>query len=186
MDEQSDDILHTLFVRASQGDSDAFEQLYRELYTPVFRYIFRRLRHEQTAEDMAQTVFLNFFRKIQTLRTDNPRAYCFVAAKHALTDHWKKRKDLPLEGEGAGHLEIPDLSQDPTLGVIHSEQSRFIDQAMKELTPLQQEIIELSFFHQLSYAEISEVTGKQEGAIRQHRCRALKALRVHFQSQEDI
>jgi len=74
------------------GDSEAFEKLYRKYYKRVYSLCLRMLGDPTLAEDLAQEVFLQVFRKIGSFRGDS----AFTTWLHSLTVnqvlmHFRKR-----------------------------------------------------------------------------------------------
>jgi RNA polymerase sigma-70 factor (ECF subfamily) len=57
--------------RAANGDSDAFEQIYRRYHQRVYSLCLHMIRNVAQAEDLAQEVFIQLFRKIHTFRGDS-------------------------------------------------------------------------------------------------------------------
>ncbi len=51
------DTWNTLVVRAQEGDTDAFAQLYRRYHDTVFRFVYFRVSNRQVAEDLASETF---------------------------------------------------------------------------------------------------------------------------------
>lgn len=56
---------------AAAGDIDAFEQIYRRYHQRVYAICLRMIRNVPQAEDLAQEVFVQVFRKIHTFRGDS-------------------------------------------------------------------------------------------------------------------
>ena len=56
---------------SSKGDMQAFEQLYLRHHRKVFTICLRMLRNSSDAEDLAQDVFIQVFRKIKTFRGES-------------------------------------------------------------------------------------------------------------------
>src|SRR3990167_6465633 len=58
------DDLHVLVRRVQNGDSGAFDELYTHIFTPIYRYVYFRVKRKQDAEDIAQTVFLRAYQSL--------------------------------------------------------------------------------------------------------------------------
>ena len=162
-----------LMIKAKKGDKQAFDTLHAHYFVPVFRYVLKRVKHKQDAEDIAQTTFLKLYTSKTTFENQNrdPLAYLFTIARNATTDHWKKqgRKDeqpiddsLPDRGEGLKEK-------------IHKKLT--INEQLTHLPDEQAEVIRLKFLQGYSNPDIANKLGKSEQAIRQIQCRALKKLR---------
>jgi len=168
-----------LFQRAKAGDSEAYGRLYQVYFTPIYRYIWLRVRQRELADDLAQTVFLKVYEALKRVKEQpgSPLAYFFTVAKNVVIDHWRKKKDIILGQEEDIWAAIPDTGPDQREQVIQKEVSAVLMRSLTDLTDDQREIITLKFINELSNKEISEMLQKSEEAVRQLQCRALKSLR---------
>src|SRR6202011_5571287 len=78
--------------KASEGDMMAFEQLYERHNRRVFSLCLRMTQNSSEAEDLAQEVFIQLFRKIGSFRGES----AFTTWLHRLTVnqvlmHFRKR-----------------------------------------------------------------------------------------------
>lgn len=102
-----------LVLLAQSGDRAALEQLLRETYAPLGRYI-RRLAGADLADDILQETSLQIFRKLPFLREPAVfRPWTFRIASRIAFAHLKRaRRWQPLEDAPPEHL----TTFDPTLG----------------------------------------------------------------------
>src|SRR5947199_7756498 len=98
---------YQLTQRASEGDMQAFEQLYQRHNRRVYSLCLRMTQNVSEAEDLAQEVFIQLFRKIGSFRGES----AFTTWLHRLTVnqvlmHFRKRsvRDEKTTEEG----ETPD------------------------------------------------------------------------------
>jgi RNA polymerase sigma-70 factor (ECF subfamily) len=174
-----------LIIRAKEGDSQAFAMLYDEYYTPVFRYLYGRLRDKDQANDLAQTVFLKVYEALERVEAnDTPLKYFFTVARNSLIDHWRKKKSVRLDDNEDFRQNIPDRRATQIEIVENMEISTQVRGALDRLEPDDQEIITLKYFNGFSAREISEQIGISEEAVRQRQCRALKLLKEILQIYE--
>lgn len=168
-----------LFRQAKMGDSEAYGRLYQIYFTPVYRYIWLRVRQRELADDLTQNVFLKVYEALSRVKEQSgtPLAYFFTVARNTVIDHWRKKKDVVLGQEDDVWAALPDSAPDQHEQVVKKEISSSIIESLEELTEDQREIITLKFVNELSNKEISEMLQKSEEAIRQLQCRALKTLR---------
>jgi len=171
-----------LLQRAKDGDKEAFGELYRLYFTPIYRYLFIRLRSRERADDLAQDVFLKIFAKVETLREIPlaPLSYFFTVARNTLIDFWRKKKDLSLENENETAAKVPDGGADLLENLARAEVAAKVRQGLAALPAEEAEIVALKYFGGLSAREIGQSLGLSEEAVRQRQCRALKKLRVIF------
>ena len=166
-----------LIQRAQQGDLAAVSELYRLHVDRIYQYVRYRIGDDQTAEDITAEVFL---RAIEGLRAYTDQGAPFIAwlyriAHARVVDHWrslKRRQTAPLDDP---------LLQDGLLvtdEAIEADvlQQRSLWSALRQLTDDQQNVIILKFVQGLSNAEIAQLLGKTEGAIKALQRRALESL----------
>ena len=173
-----------LFQQAKTGDSQAFGRLYEMYFTPVYRFIWLRVREKELADDLAQTVFLKVYEAISQVKdkAGSPLAYFFTVARNTVIDHWRKKKEVLIRQEEDVWINIPDKAPGPAEQLGRKESANRVLESLDHLSDDQREIIILKFINQLSNKEISELTQRTEDAIRQTQCRALKSLRQIIKS----
>lgn len=166
-----------LIHRARQGDLAAVSELYNLHVDRIYQYVRYRTNDEQTAEDITAEVFL---RAIESLGSYSDQGSPFIAwlyriAHARVIDYWRRSKrsqtaplDDPLLQDG---LVTTDDAID-----IDFVQHRSLWSALRQLTDEQQNVIILKFVQGLGNAEIAQIMGKTEGAIKALQRRALEAL----------
>src|SRR4051812_49706714 len=55
-----------LLLRAAGGDREAFRALYADLYDPVARFVGRRVRHREDAEDVVSRTFERLLLRLES------------------------------------------------------------------------------------------------------------------------
>lgn len=158
-----------VFENAQNGDEASKELIFKEFYTPIYKYVRFRVKVNEDAEDLTQSIFLKLFSNIKNMTPASPRALLFTIARNTIIDHWRTRKsyaniDDHIETlfEGSGK---PDTEK------------RDILQALGMLSEKEQEILELSYFSDLDSKTIANIVNKTEDNVRQIKSRALKKLR---------
>lgn len=171
---------------AKQGDAQAFSALYELYFTPIFRFIYFRVQSREEAEDLVQTVFLKVFRSLPNFHEQNasPLAYFYTVARNAIIDYWRKKKSVSLEDYEEMAENILDDKADPFESLERLASAKILRKALGVLTDEQREVIVLKFINELSNKEIAQLISKNEGAIRQIQCRALKAMRDFLKNRE--
>lgn len=167
-----------LIKLAKAGDGDAFGKLYELYYTPIYRYLYFRIKDKEEASDLTQTVFLKVYKALETIESSKsePLAYFYTVAKNTLIDYRRKKKDVYiLDDEDAPEVASLDPSAEDVFD--NKEMLRSVERVMEDLTEEQREVVNLRFIQELSYKEISQILGKREDAIRKLQSRALKILK---------
>lgn len=170
--------LKRLIVLAKNGDNDAFEEVYENYYTPLFRYILSRVRNREEAEDMTQVVFMKIWNSLPNWKVDHtsPLSFFFKVAHNTLIDYYRKNKNREIVSDEIVNTFLDDKPWEDKNNK-QREAAELINQIISNLSNEQQEIITLIYTNDLTYEEISQIVGKKEDTIRQIHSRALKKLR---------
>lgn len=141
-----------LLKRVADGDEGAFNELYNNCARSVYAYIFRMVRDKSMAEDVHIEVFTQVWKGAKSFRGESRvKTWIFGIARNLALNELRKRKD---------HLCIDDFPQlaDPApAGVVMADQVRWIKQAMAKISLKHQEILDLVYFHEMRYEEISRL-----------------------------
>ena len=92
-----------------------------------------------------------------------------------------RRPVVPLEDH------VPDTGAvtHPETLAMAEEQNRILLQAVRKLPPDRQQLLILKFVERLSNAEIGQIMGRTEGAIKSLYHRTLNTLRDQMKNMED-
>jgi len=164
-----------LVQRACQMERAAIGDLYRRHVQAIYRYIYYRVGDAHTAEDLTAEVFV---RAIEGLPTYEPRGVPFVAwlyriAQARVADYFRREqraKTVTLK---------EDLASAEDSLLVKIERSLYQEElrtVINKLTPVQQQVIILKFIEGLSNAEVAQILGKTEGAVKSLQHRALAAF----------
>jgi RNA polymerase sigma-70 factor, ECF subfamily len=170
-----DDILLT---RAAQGDLDAFGQLYERYVERIFNYIYYRTGSIYDAEDLTEKVFMRALRHIGNYRDQGlPFSAWLYRIAHNLVANWhrdnSRRKEIPLDDSllVGQHLDHPENE------LVRLEEREKLVKVIRDLPPERQQVIILKFIERLSNAEIGQIMGRTEGAVKSLYHRTLLSLR---------
>ncbi len=171
--------------QAIKGDSDAFAKLYDSYIDRVYRFIYFRVSNEQTAEDLSSQVFLKAWENLARyeIRGLSFGAWLFRIARNLVIDYYRTKKDHESLDENGSIATDPALMVD---GKLDAEfEAEWLRSAMKHLTDDQRTVLTLKFIEGLSTAEIAEVMGKRQGAVRALQLRGLQALAEIIEAQDE-
>jgi RNA polymerase sigma-70 factor, ECF subfamily len=177
-------------VHEVQPPAQLFEQstaLYQRYASAVFAYLLRHLGSREDAEDMLLEVFLAVLEKEMVLRLDEQqlRAFVWAIARHKITDHYRRTKQhRSVSLTVVEELIYENDARAPEQIVLYREEEAELHSTLRELPEQQREILHLRFGHELSCAEIAQVTSKSEGAVRMQLHRSLKLLRRLYHKKE--
>lgn len=164
---------------AQEGSAHAFAMLYDRYVDQIFGYVYHRVGHRQTAEDLVGDVFLRALRRITTFTWQGVDfgAWLMVIARNRVHDHFKSAR-FRLESTVDEIFDSPATSygDDPEQSAVTADLSREVRQALARLKGEQAEVLYLRFIQHLNVAETGAVMGKTDGAVKALQYRALKSL----------
>jgi RNA polymerase sigma-70 factor (ECF subfamily) len=139
-----------------------------------------RIGNQMEAEDITQEVFLKAIRSIHSFRwKGNPfSAWLFRIARNEVIDCLRKKSRQPTVPLINQLSKVPASSSGNPHPVAELELD--IEQlraAVRRLTQAQQEVISLRFSAELSIAEVANLMGKSQGAVKALQHSAILALR---------
>jgi len=165
-------------VAAAQNDPAAFGGLYDRYVQPIYRYVFSRLGNAPEAEDVTSQTFMAAYDSLARYRERGQfSAWLFKIARSKMNDHFRRsRREVRLETVG----EI--LEREDALGtLIRAEELSRIRSVISELNDKEQDLIRLRYVADLSFAEIAELLGKREDAVKKSVYRLLARLKSQME-----
>ncbi|MEN9562382.1 MAG: hypothetical protein RIR73_626 [Chloroflexota bacterium] len=173
-----------VLARASQGDKDAFGALYERYAERIFNYVYYRTGNQHDAEDLTARVFQ---RAMNHIRNYTDRGVPFSAwlyrIAHNLVANWHRDRSRKQE------IAIDDLPVLPTKGdhpernLVRSQEQDALLRMIRKLPPERQNLLILKFVENMSNAEIGNIMGRSEGAVKSLYHRTLLALRDQLEDQ---
>jgi len=173
---------------ARAGDSHALGQLYDTYRDRVARFATGRLGDPEKAEDVTSETFEAVCRNLRSYRAGTDfEAWLFTIAHRRVADHFRRRyrrqevaldeASSPADGGQPLSGTLPVVAG-PEEAVLAAERRAEVAGAFRRLRPDQQEVLALRVLGGLSAAQVGEVLGKSEGAVRVAQHRALQSLRT--------
>lgn len=151
-----------------------------DCYAPaLYRYIYYRLGAKSIAEDLTAEVFVRVLRMKTT--PDDWRAYLYRVAHNLVVDYLR-RNPAVLETFSEN---MSDENGDPVSHAERADERSRLRRAIARLAPEQQQVIVLKFVEEMTNAQVAQIMGKPEGAVKALQHRALKNLREWLQDAPD-
>ena len=139
------------------GDDAGLEALMKKYGDPLTLYIDGYLHDVHEAEELMLDVFAYLFTKKPRIREGGFKAYLYKAARHMALRHRSKRRLMfsldALTDEPDGQLLAEEV-------IRTEERNRILHGCMGEMNPDYREVLYLTYFEGMSYAQAAEVTGK--------------------------
>lgn len=171
---------------ASQGDQEAFGMLYEHFVGRIYNYVYYRTGNTRDAEDLTARVFYRALRHIQNY-TDRglPFTAWLYRIAHNLVANWhrdnSRRREIPIEDV----LLVRPHGEHPENALLQNEEKDHLLDIIRSLPADRQQLLILKFVEHLSNAEIGEIMGRTEGAIKSLYHRTLLSLRDSYRELEE-
>ena len=149
-----------------------FGQIYESYYAAVSAYARRRLTDGDLAQDAVSETFLVAWRRLADVPTGSDTLpWLYGVARRVVAN---QRRGNLRRGELSSRLarELP-LHEDVDAGVLVGDERRTVLSALSRLREVDQELLRLAAWEELSHREIGLVVGCSEAtvAVRLHRAR---------------
>jgi len=177
---------YALAQKAAGGDMEAFEALYERHSRRVYSLCLRMTQNASEAEDLAQEVFIQLFRKIGSFRGES----AFTTWLHRLTVnqvlmHFRKRS-VKLEQtteEGETPVQIVKGTENPNQMPVVDRIA--LDKAIEQLPPGYKIVFTLHDIEGHEHEEIARMLGCSVGTSKSQLHKARMKLRTLLRQQNE-
>jgi len=154
-----------------------FLHYYNEYKDKIYNYFYYRVNfNEAMAEDLTSEVFLKALDKFDNFDISRPfQAWIYAIAHNHLCNYYRvANREIELDETRADNLDLNEkvsalVEINRIVAIIHT------------LDDYCRDILLLKYVDQMESAEIAELLGKQEGAVRTQLSRAIKILRGKYE-----
>lgn len=180
MELKGNELLQTI-QKAKQGNQLAFNTLLDNFWNSVHRFQLKRHQNENDAEDITIQTFSKAFDKIDTFDEKYQfKTWLITISKNIHVDSLrKKNSSIAAESYKAKSHEVYEVADEnptPEDKIITEQNLAKLLKDIKQLKPKYQEIINLRYFQELSYKEISDQIGEPMNNVKVKLLRAKKLL----------
>lgn len=169
-------------IERAKTDKEAFGELYEVYVDRIYNYVYYRTGNVEDAEDLTARIF---FKAMQHIGNYHDRGVPFSAwlyrIAHNLVANWhrdrSRRKIISLDD--IVQWQAPEKGPEFVTQLMEDKDALLT--AIRRLPADRQELLILKFVERLSNAEIGEIMGRSEGAIKSLYHRTLLSLREDLQ-----
>lgn len=174
-----------LIISLRQGERTALSILYDRYGGLVYTLALKLLDRIDEAEDLTQDVFLSFWQqeKFDPNRAKLSSYLCLITRSRAI-DKLRSRTSEQKSIVRLQHTSIPAIEQ-PTLleSATSVEEQNLVRQSLARLSERQRQILELSYYQDLSQSAIAQHLNLPLGTVKTHMRQGLIELRKLLQSR---
>jgi len=170
-----------LMAQYQKSDMNAFNLLYMRYEKKIYNYFLKRLNNPERSAELFQDTFLKLHQYRNRFDPNLPfRVWLFTIASNIAKNEYKRaaRTREVFETEEVDYEIIQDdRLESPESTLERKELSEKIKESLQSLPESQREVIVLSKYEGLSYAEIAKITNSSVGAVKQKAHRGFASLR---------
>ena len=165
-----------LVAKALKGNADAWDKLIRRYETRVYNFALRMTSNREDAMDLMQEVFLSVYRNLAGYAGKAEFAsWLFAIASRRAVDFYRRRK--PTETLETEQEACFDGDDSPLKQVVRKQTNRTLQTLLSRLDVQQRLVIELKFFHDRTFDEMSETLGVSANTLKTRFYTALKKIK---------
>ncbi len=155
----------------------AFNQLYQQHYSTVFRVALKMLGDSDEAADIGQEVFLTLFQTMEkSVDVEYPKSWLYRMTLNKCIDKQKYNGRF-LQLDSAPEERVEDQT-------IEKQEARLsVQQALAKLKP-EERALAVMYSESLSYKEMAEATGIRFSSIGKTLSRTLKKLEAELKTKK--
>ena len=160
------------------GNASAFARLAEKYRKRIFGLGYGFFKNADDAEDFVQDVLIKAYVSLASFRGESQFSTWLmrIAYNTAINSVKRKREYTSL----AEDFDIVDPSENPEEEHLRDCSIKAIREALSTLPARYRICVDLYFFYDMPYADISEVTGLPVNTIKSHVFRAKKMLKKHL------
>ena len=167
--------------KAKEGSQIAFNFLLDYYWNDVYGFQLKRVQNEYEAEDITIESFSKAFDKIHTFKNDFEFGTWLITISKNIQIDKTRKKNASIHSQSATTSDeqvkrIPDDSPTPEDKLITKQNLAELLNFIKLLKPHYQDVINLRYFQEMSYLEISKKLNEPLNNVKVRLLRARKLL----------
>jgi RNA polymerase sigma-70 factor (family 1) len=172
-----------LFLLISEGDQDAFKDLFNKYVKTLYPYITEVLKSSNGAEDIIQDSFIRIWLNREKLESiQNPASWIFKIVLHECYNVLR-RKLTESKVLGMIQKEYYSPEQYVEQDIQYSQTKTYLAEAVELLTPQRRKIYELSRINGLKVSQIAIELDLSVSKVKNTLSAALTSIRDHLASK---
>ena len=178
-----------LAAKAKAGDRTALNALLERHLNTVYRFVSVKIgTGHAELDDVVQETLIGAAKSIGGLRGESEAqvaGWLLSIARHKVADHLRAQYSRPHESLDARVGDtLPDRAQSVDEQVAGLDRAARLREALRGLTPEQEEILMLRFILGFGINETAEITRRPPGAVKSMQHRALASLQQKLGTKE--
>ena len=182
-----------LVAQVLGGDTPAFREIISMTEGLVAQIVCKMISNEEDRKDIVQDIYLKVFHHLKGFRFQS-KLSTWVAqiAYNTCSSQLQKKRlllhvlpdfDMDGEGPGSGRQQMARAAEETDDSILKKELAGIVQTEIGQLPPLYQTLIGLYHQEELTYQEMTQITGLPEGTVKSYLFRARKMLKEKLLSK---
>lgn len=166
----------------SEKHKEFMEEICTATWRELYHFVYYKVQNREEAQDITQETYARAIAYLEKHRNTvlDYRNYLKTIAMNILRDQWRKKQ----RGERVDAEEVYSLEMGEGDFTDEVNERTVVEEALKQLTAKQQEVITLRIIKGYSAADTARIMGCKEGTVRVIQYRALQALSELLEEKE--
>jgi RNA polymerase sigma-70 factor (ECF subfamily) len=173
-----------LMHRIARSDRSAFEAMYRSYFPRLTRFLYRMTRNLELIEELVNDTMLVVWRKAGTFDASCKVSTWVFAIAYRTACKAIAGLDEPVEDEPDLAEAAPACQPDWQCEALRRQQA--VAAAIEALPPAQRTVVQLTYFHDMGYAEIAAVMDCPENTVKTRMFHARRRLAQLLANQLEV
>jgi RNA polymerase sigma-70 factor (ECF subfamily) len=162
--------LYGLIESVSQGDREAFSELYDATVSRVFGVVMRITSNKELAEEAVSDAYMQVWRSAVNYDRElaAPLTWIIMIARSRALDGLRRERSATKNQVNVieDYNLVDDATTEPLLVTLGVEQSSELELLLQLLDNKERQMITLAFYRGFSHREIAEYTGEPLGSVK--------------------
>lgn len=171
-----------LVEKFQKGEEQAFNQLVLRYQKKIYDLVYRMIRNNEDALDLAQEVFVKAYHNLKDFKRESAfYTWLYRIALNLSFNHARQKKIRSFVSLFDMGDTLP-AKNNPAEDLQQNQISVAIDKAVLTLPKKQRSVFVLRYYDQMPYKQMSEVLGKTEGSLKASYFQALKKMQKQLKA----
>lgn len=174
-----------IMYEVAAGDVQRCSVLFDRYQVKIYNYFLRCTYDQFLSEDLTQQVFVKLIKYKSSFKNDASfKSWIYRIASNVKNDHYRKEKSFRNRNEV--YSDKLEKEVNPMLKIEKTEQESQLHIALNRLSHDQREVIWMTRFEKMKYAEVAKILNCTESAVKVKVHRAIKKLKIEFLQLEKL
>ena len=172
-----------LIQQTLMGDQGAFNKLVQRYQKPLHALVWRKIGDFHIAEELTQDIFLNVYKKLQTLKNPNRFAgWLYVIASRRCIA-WLKKNRIPMKSldamppEELEELAYAQYRTEQQEEIVSEQRREVVKNLLQKLPESERTVVTLHYLGDMTCEDISKFLGVSPNTVKSRLHRARKRLK---------